>query len=410
MTRGLPFKRDVSLTGKISAGTDDSPEQVYNEEYGAQSITRLSQVYKRLGLLPDSADLAKALAEFQRLQRVAFYDGRGETIVVAQESGRLGRALAGDDSRAAAQIPVVLALTYALQEQNFKWFEKLKVVPLEDRKLAFRALSSGDAVLMGLAHLRGNQAPKWPDQQQAITRLANELERMASGLPPLLREKLVFPYREGSQFVQWAYATRGLEGINALFANPPLSSAQIIHPEKFYVRRQNPLRIFAWGLVQQMKETAIIEQTLGEYVTRLLLASSHSRVESARIASGWAGDQLSAYPDGENLITCWISAWDKETSAREFSGAFESVLMRRHSLRFEALAGQNNDQKADLAGGRSMLLQVRGPVVLFLDGITSTRALEFADGVWQELETGPESTVIPFDSAKGGLQLPSKRR
>ena len=410
LIRGLPFKRDVSLDSKISLATDNSPERVPDMEYGAQALTRLSQVYKRLGLLPDSTDLTKALPEFQRLQRVTFYDGGGDAIVVTPESARLGKAFAGDDSRAAAEIPVVLALTRALQEQNFKWFEKLKLAPLADRKLAFRALSGGDAMLMGLAHLRGSQPAKWPDQQLAITRLTNELERMASGLPPLLREKLVFPYREGSQFVQWAYATRGLEGINALFANPPLSSAQIIHPERFYIRRQNPLRIVAWGLVQQMKQTAIIEQTLGEYLTRLLLASRYSSVEATRIASGWAGDHLSAYPDSENLITCWISAWDNETSAQEFSGAFEAVLVRRHSLRFETPAGQKNNRNADFGGGRSTLIQVRGSLVLFLDGLASARAPELAEKIWQELETGAESTVLPFDSAKSRGQLASRRR
>ena len=391
--RGLPFKQDISQEAR-SSGND------FDDEDDPRSIARLSQAYKRIGLLPDATDLAKALADFHRLQRLTFYDRRKDMILLAPESIKLGRALGEDDSRSAETIPMVFALTQALQEQNFQWPSKIKLVPAEDRRLAFRAVASGDVVLTGLSYLRGNGPAQWPAQQQAVSRLVNELNTLASGLPPMLRERLVFPYREGSQFVQWAYAARGLEGINALFANPPLSTAQVMHPQKFYIRRQNPLRIVDWGLMQQMKSAAIIERTLGEYLIQFLLTSTHSRLEAARIASAWAGDHLSAYADGENLITCWISAWDEETSAQEFLRAFEAVLVRQRGLRFETSAGQKNNLKADLAAGASTLLQVKGPVVLFLDGVGSARAPQLAERIWQELETGPEPTTFPFDSAQ----------
>jgi len=400
--RGLPFKRETS-TGN-SSGKD------FDDQRDAQSVARLSQVYKRIGLLPDTTDLAKSLADFRRLQRLTFYDSQRATIVLAPESIRLGKALAGEDSRNAETIPVVFALAQALQEQNFQWPSKLKLIPGRDRRLAFQAVAGGDVVLTGLAYLRGNRPAQWPTEQQAIARLANELDALASGLPPLLRAKLVFPYREGSQFVQWAYAARGLDGINGLFANPPLSTAQVMHPEKFYLRRENPLRIVAWGLMQQMKTAAIIEQTLGEYLTQVILASTHSRIEAARIASAWAGDELSAYADGENLIASWISAWDNETSAQEFSRAFETVLARQRGLRFERPDRQKNNLKADLGNGRSTLLQVRGSVVLFLDGVASTRAPELAERIWQDLETGAEPTILPLDSAQSRRQFASRRR
>ena len=37
------------------------------------------------------------------------------------------------------------------------------------------------------------------------------LEKMGSQPPQLLQQKLVFPYREGSQFVQWAPAAKVLD-------------------------------------------------------------------------------------------------------------------------------------------------------------------------------------------------------
>lgn len=408
--RGLPFKSDVSYDAKVYTATENFSGKSFDDEYDAQSVARLSQVYKRVGLLPDGTDLAKALADFRRLQRLPYYDSGRETIVLAPESIRLGKAFTGDDSRNAQTIPVVFALAQALQEQTFQWPSKLKLIPARDRRLAFQAVARGDIALTGLAYLRGDQPVQRPAERQAITRLANELDAMASGLPTLLRAKLVFPYREGSQFVQWAYEASGLKGINGLFANPPLSTAQVLHPEKFYLRRQNPLRIIAWGLMQQMKTAAIIEQTLGEYLTQLILASTLSRSEAARIASAWTGDDLSAYADGESMITSWISAWESEIGAQEFARAFETVLARQRRLRFETADRQKDNLKADLGSGRSMLLQVRGSVVLFLDSVASTRTSELAERIWQDLETGAEPTTLPFESAQSWRQFASRRR
>jgi len=184
----------------------------------------------------------------------------------------------------------------------------------------------------------------------------------------------------------------------------------VLHPEKFYLRRQNPLRIIAWGLMQQMKTAAIIEQTLGEYLTQLILASTLSRSEAARIASAWTGDDLSAYADGESMITSWISAWESEIGAQEFARAFETVLARQRRLRFETADRQKDNLKADLGSGRSMLLQVRGSVVLFLDSVASTRTSELAERIWQDLETGAEPTALPFETAQSRRQFASRKR
>ena len=402
--RRLSFNRDVSYDASLSA------ENGFDREYDASSVARLSRVYTSIGLLPDTADLGKAFDAFQRLQRLTYYDSRTERVVLAPESIRLGHALAGDDSRTAETIPLVFALTQALQEQHFPWSSNLRSVPAQDRRLALRAVTRGDVVLVGLAYLGGGRPERWPDQQQAIIRLANELDRMASDLPLMLREQLVFPYREGSQFVQWAYAARGMEGVNALFADPPLSTAQVMHPEKFYVRRQNPLRIVPWGLMREMKQGAILEQTLGEYLTQSLIAASDSRIVAARIASGWVGDHLSAYAEGKNVITCWISAWDNEAHAQSFLRAFETVLARRRRLRFEPFAGEHSKLTADLPGGGATFLQVKGSMVLFLDGLAAQRSLELAERVWQELETSAEPARLPFDLARGRPQFASSKR
>lgn len=394
--RGLAFKRRVTLSDQLGNSSATGVQEPM-----AQPTVQVSRVYKRIGLLAESVDLVQAYSQFTKLERAASYDPGRDAIFISPEAVKIAQALAGAPTRDATAVAAVIALTHALQEQHFRWQARVKGITLEDRKLAFKAVADGDSTTVALHFLRSNDASVfWADHVQAIGRLTAELERASSSLPALLREQLVFPYRDGTQFVQWAYAAKGWAGVNALFADPPVSSAQILHPEQYYLRRGSPVQIIPFGLFRQTKENAISEQTLGEVLIQVLLASSHSRKDAALIASSWTGDYLSAYPDGENLIVAWLSAWNDEAGAQRFYRAFQTVLERRHGLRFEASARQQDGLKADLRTGRSVILQVRGAVVLLLDGMTPTRAFETSDAIWKELEIRTESPSIPFETAK----------
>ena len=144
---------------------------------------------------------------------------------------------------------------------------------------------------------------------------------------------------------------------------------------------------------------------VGEYLVQLLLTSNLSRQEASPIAAAWTGDQLSAYLEGEHLLTAWITAWKKDEDARAFYRAYQNLLARRHRVRFAASPGRTDSVQAELPGDRLIVLQIEGPFVLFLDGTTPTRSMQLADEIWKNLETETESTVIPFDSAKGVPQL-----
>jgi hypothetical protein len=91
-----------------------------------------------------------------------------------------------------------------------------------------------------------------------------------------------------------------------------------------------------------------------------------------------------------------------------FGGAYQTSLERRHRLRFEPSPRQQGWAKADIGGGRSVVLEVRGPFVLLIDGVASARVREVTESAWKDLETNPESTVIPFDSAAGLVQFSNR--
>jgi hypothetical protein len=405
--RGLSLKHDVSL----SKARGPLPNGILQEEYEVEKVDRLARVYKRLGFLAESTDFAKALVDYSRFERTAAYDSRTTSIVVAPEASRLGRALAGDTGGHFREIPIAFALTQALQAQHFNWQEKLVTASLENRRLAMRALAKGDAVLMGLNYsYQGTQFAKRQEHAQAIGRLAAELEKLGSELPELLRQKWVFPYRQGSQFVWWAYAAQGWNGVNALFADPPVSTSQILHPEKYYLQRQEPVAIIPWGLIRQLKAAPVIEQTFGEALVQVPLVSRYSRKESEQIASGWSDDRLLVYAEGDRLITVWLSAWSNNQSATRFFRAYQNVLQSHYRARFRTLAGRDGSLHLENPAGDAVVLQHRGSVVLLLDGTSLPRALDLAEAIWNDLEVGTEPIVMPLDSAQRRLQPPRRSR
>jgi hypothetical protein len=340
LIRELPFKREVSLASESPKAL---VEGILSDEYGAQSLVHIARAYKRLGLLPESTDFAAALADYVRLERTFYYEARKDLIVISPDATQLLQTMREEPGRNLEQLPVVLALSRALQEQHFQWQGKLNGISLEDRKLAFRALAVGDTVLVGIAYLQASQTTTTPsDSVRTLGGWATVLEKMGSHLPQLLQQKLVFPYREGSQFTQRAHAAKGWAGVNAVFADPPFSTSQILHPEKYYVKRENPLHLRLSGLARQMKESVVVDQTLGEYLVQLLLTLNLSRQEASQIAAAWTGDQLSACLEGDNLLTAWITAWKKDEDARAFYGAYQNLLQRLHRLRFAPSPGRTD--------------------------------------------------------------------
>lgn len=409
--RGLSLNRDITLDQAPSQAGASELNNFFAEHYSPSAIPHVERAYKRIGLIPESTDFARAMAEYNRLEQMTFYDASKGNVVIGPEAFRLGQVFAQWNPRAAGEIPAVFGISQALQEQNFQWDERLKSIFPEDRRLAFRALAKGDATLVALTHASGEKkVPHSLPEVQIIGRLATELEKSASQLPEMLRQKLVFPYREGSQFVLWAYAAKGWEGVNGLYANPPLSTSQILHPERYYIRRENPVRIFPWGLTSRMKQSALLEQTLGEFFIRLMLTSVRSAKEAVPIASDWQGDELAVYQEGDDFVTAWISSWKNDASARIFFRAYGDALARHHRVRLDSSADQKEKLQAQFPGGRSMVLQVKGSMVLFLHGLPLAQSLDVAVGTWRDLETVTEPTITPLELGRRSLQLSPRSR
>jgi hypothetical protein len=395
--RGLPFQHEVSLETRGIEEIRALVEKSVAEEHGRESLEQFAGVLARLGLLTEPTDLTKALAELRFFKQPLHYDARGNRLIVPQGAIKPGLAFLASPWRpgsdAARQLLQAHALTHILQEQHFGWRERLKNSNTGDTALALRALMRGDAVLVGLAQLlgeAGENRQKVLDDVKEVFRFEAQINRDLAHLPKLLRRKASFQYVEGTQFVMWAYSLKGWEGVNGLYSYPPLSTTQILHPEKYYAQREDPVRIIPWGLLRQLRGRKIMDETLGELLIQILLSRTLSKQEAEQAAAGWAGDSFLAFQQGEEMVLAWTTAWENQEEAAEFFRSYRKALERGHGISLEAAGKETDTLKSPPRSSRPIFLQLRDNFVFFLDGISHPRSGELAEALWNELETDGE--------------------
>ena len=335
--RGLDFKREVPIEVKSKAEMRRHLEVDLQRHYSEEKLKNMALAYAKLGLLPDGVDLRNLLVEFYDAQVVAFYDP-DEKKLVLPESLSAGMALNAVQlvSRRDVLGEMVLAheLTHALQDQHFSIGEKLRPSKDDDQSLALRALIEGDATLAGFGFVLGEiDDEKLATIQHLLQGSMDQARSSLAHLPEAIVESMLFQYYGGLTFVSRLFKERGWAGVNALYAAPPLSSEQLLHPEKFFEALDPPTAIELPDLAASLgpEWSEIENDTLGELMVRVLLRRFLPEDDARRAAAGWDGDRFVAFRRGDEVAFLWVSVWDSSDDAEEFVDGFSEVLRQKYS-------------------------------------------------------------------------------
>jgi hypothetical protein len=208
---------------------------------------------------------------------------------------------------------------------------------------AVRALVEGDATIAA------NQWYSTYSTAEERLALTQEPTTTASAgaqyNPPFLWPEAVFPYQFGTQFVNTIRQSGSWARVNGAYQNLPLSTEQIIHPEKYLAgERPSALKKPDLSTVLGGAWEPIWTDTLGEFMTYLVLGYSVDsatdyppeeldglRTDAKIAAAGWDGDRLVAYYNESRnqtlLVVEW--AWDTPQDWQEFSADLMQYLENR---------------------------------------------------------------------------------
>jgi hypothetical protein len=259
-------------------------------------------------------------------QIVAFYDELARGVYV-----RRSRVRASDQERVRSTI--AHEVQHALQHQNLP-FPNLSAITNRDMRHAHKALFEGDAVLTQIALAATDDLESVPGAVvRAMVYVHSERAeeaRWASGefdalmrAPARIREPLVFPYRQGLTFVGQVWRVGGFPLLDRVFAAPPTTTEQVLHPEKYFAGEGAAL---VAPPPAPAGFRALRTGTLGELETSLVLAQCLPVSRARTAASGWGGDAFTVAegPSGA-LALVWSTAWDDEAAAARFEAALRET-------------------------------------------------------------------------------------
>jgi hypothetical protein len=122
----------------------------------------------------------------------------------------------------------------------------------------------------------------------------------------------------------------GWKAVDALFAAPPVSTEQVLHPEKLAAREAPVPVTLPADLASKIGPgwTADPDDTIGEFQLReWLTALGVAQAQAGTAAAGWGGDRVGYVmgPDGRWLLML-VTAWDTPADAAEFQAAADTAL------------------------------------------------------------------------------------
>lgn len=284
-----------------------------------------------LGLLNRDFDLYNFYIDLYTDAIAGFYDDEEEKMYVVTEQGFPPHA----------RLTYAHEFTHALQDQYWDLDQGLQLNDDHCEKdteycAGVRALVEGDASFVELTWFWTKATPQ---EQRAIRRYYENLENpVFDNAPAFFQEDLLFPYEEGQDFVQYLYNLNGWDTVNQAYENPPVSTEQILHPERY--PEDKPIRVQLPDLPALLGEgwKPVVEyNALGEYWIYLLLRYGRKedwqlrRSTAQEAAEGWGGDAYALYyhPETDEIVFVMDIRWDTPQDGNEFRDAFLAYAKAR---------------------------------------------------------------------------------
>lgn len=288
------------------------------------------QVMKFLQMIPGDVPLEQIYQALMEGQVGGLYNPADKSLYVVGSyapSGLVGQIILSHE------------IGHAIQDASFDLHAYLEDEPQLDRQKAKQCVVEGDATVLMI-----DWGGKYGSMASLLGSLTSLTQQMTAGLdtaPPALVQDMIFSYLQGAKFCQAAQLQYGPNWRDQIFKNPPASTEQVLHPEKYTSATPDepqavelPPAPDGW--------TEIYRNTQGEWAMRLFLTppaafpkitlfSLDPMVQepiSTAAAAGWDGDQMVLMDQETDRVLVWQTVWDTEQDAREF----EAAVRRRVKL------------------------------------------------------------------------------
>ena len=332
--RGLALKRKLDVSVKTRPELRAYLIERMKKEMPPELLQAEEKGLKKFGLIPKDMNLEAFVVDLYTEQVAGFYDDDVKKLFLMTEA-----------PMSLQKVYMSHEITHALQDDHFN----LKSLDLDrkdndDCASAVGALVEGDAILVMMEYVA----------KAALTdkEMLGEAMRMGDtgGMPPMevfqrapnyIKSQLLFPYLTGVSFVTTLRGRGGWPLVNDAYRRPPLSSEQVLHPEKYLDKPDPPILISMPDLSKAMGPLwkRLTANVMGEIGIRVLMKEFRLGDKAPAVAEGWGGDQYGVYecepaaPQGARppkVAIVWFATWDTEADAKEFSDAYAALVRQKY--------------------------------------------------------------------------------
>lgn len=295
---------------------DELRAEIGSDEYPLAEQERDLRVLVAFGLVSPDMDLGALYNELYGEGILGYYDPNTKRMVVVSDTGEGSTELTASEELTFAHETV-----HALQDQHFDLvsLQNMANDGNSDTALAVIALPEGDATYFESLYATADR--------EFLKRLLDEYNNtdipdVLTNAPPIFIDTLYFPYDQGSTFVGAIYDDGGWKAVDDLYANPPISTEQVLHPDK-YRSGELPVDVPVHDPTSALGAgwSVLDDDTFGEFQTSIVLNTSDniSDDEAADAAAGWGGDHYVVVGDATQTAIYWDTVWDNEDEANQFA-------------------------------------------------------------------------------------------
>ncbi|NOZ21198.1 MAG: hypothetical protein GXP25_08920 [Planctomycetes bacterium] len=377
--RGLKFKHPVEKGIKSRKALREFVVDQMREDMPPERLVAFQKALIHFGLLAKDTQLEETLVDFLTANIGGFYDHKRKELFLMR-----------DVARAFQSVALSHEMTHSLQDQYFD----LGGLPIDDKvnddlAIASLAVIEGDATEVMYRYVQEVMLKNAKDVAE-LAKLGDVAARETESFkkaPLYLQRNLIFPYSNGLAFINHLKRLGGEEKVNEAFKSPPLSSEQILHPEKYTTNRDDPvfLRLPDLAPILGPDWKYVIANVLGELNVQVLCETFDLAAVSGLVSSGWDGDQYVAYerPDTGQVFVAWLSTWDTPKDAGEFFDVYRAILIKKYPKASLIESDVSNQWVWRTPTQGYVMIERKGRDVLVLDGFPPGKAHLLRQAAWR---------------------------
>ena len=365
--RGLDAAQPITNNLMSRSELADYMEAEIDKEYTPRELENDTRVMAAFDFIPEDYDLRGELLELYSAQVIGFYDDEKNTLYVVSDSGL----------DLLARVTLAHEITHGLQDERFNLNTFLDEDRTSDDEILARlALAEGDATLAMTAYMMNHLSDITEEDVAALqSEEMQASEQQLAEAPAIIRETLNFPYTYGEAFVSALYE-EGWAAVDAAYADPPITTEQILHPEKYFTRDEPQVVALppltdtlgsGWRLAD--------DNTLGEFQMQVYLAQQLDQQIAASASAGWDGDQYAVYVNGDDEALVLSTAWDSPADQDEFTTAYTEYAQAKYGQpgkrSGDAILWETPTQTAYLGWHGAGALVILGPDRATVDRVLS---------------------------------------